>query len=372
MSRSQHDTDTFQDLSDQMQHASVQTDDHQPQTEPSTIHVPAQSAFDIHMSYLRYRSTAAQPHSGQQEEIKTTPLFSGSILEQFGKPLLPQYGLLAGRLQDRSHEAILLENLDFEAKTHEIIGDPRVFLNVNTPWSAFICGSQGSGKSHTLSCMLENCLLQSPLSELPNPLAGLVFHYDKYSSYTSSQICEAAYLCSSGIPVKVLVSPTNLWRMKAAYENMPGLRAGDRKPEVIPLRFSEQNLDVSRMMNMMAVKEKDGPVPLYIEVFHYGSLNFPPLIYNRLFIESFDKWLSTVRVPKAWIIKSFGFGSVWKDCLVIKMGPLSYGLTCWRASWIRLVRYPISTRLLKGQCFPRRKPAEKVSKHGKATSSTRN
>jgi hypothetical protein len=34
-----------------------------------------------------------------------------------------------------------------------------VLLNTDAPWSAFLCGSQGSGKSHTLSCMLENCLL---------------------------------------------------------------------------------------------------------------------------------------------------------------------------------------------------------------------
>jgi hypothetical protein len=34
-----------------------------------------------------------------------------------------------------------------------------VLLNTDSPWSAFLCGSQGSGKSHALSCMLENCLL---------------------------------------------------------------------------------------------------------------------------------------------------------------------------------------------------------------------
>ncbi|MCJ1437268.1 hypothetical protein MMC27_006654 [Xylographa pallens] len=261
-------SNAIQDLSDELSRTSIETDDGQTRTEPNTVHLPAQSLFNVQMSFLGYHSIESQPHHRQQEEIKTTPLFSGSVLDQFGKIFLPQYGLLAGRIRDRSYEVDLLEHVDFEAETVENISDPRVFLNVNTPWSAFICGSQGSGKSHTLSCMLENCLVQSPLNELPNPLAGLVFHYDKFSSYTSSQICEAAYLCSSGIPVKVLVSPTNFWRMKTAYENMPGLQAGAKRPEVIPLRFSEQNLDVSRMMNMMAVKEKDGPVPLYIEVIH--------------------------------------------------------------------------------------------------------
>ena len=299
MPPSQDDSsNVIQDLLDKLRRPSLETEDGQMRTECSAAHMPAKSLFDIQMSFLGYQSVKAQPHHRQQEEIKTTPLFSGCVLDRFGKSFLPQYGLLAGRIPDRSYEADLLQHVDFEAETVENIIDPRVFLNVNTPWSAFICGSQGSGKSHTLSCMLENCLLQSPLSELPNPLAGLVFHYDKFSSYTSSQICEAAYLCSSGIPVKVLVSPTNFWRMKTAYENMPGLQAGTKRPEVIPLRFSEQNLDVSRMMSMMAVKEKDGPVPLYIEVFRREIFGVPSLKRHRSYIESFDKWLLRVRVPR--------------------------------------------------------------------------
>jgi hypothetical protein len=59
-----------------------------------------------------------------------------------------------------------------------------VLLNTDSPWSAFLCGSQGSGKSHALSCMLENCLLtdQRILPRIglnPYPLAGLVFHYHR-------------------------------------------------------------------------------------------------------------------------------------------------------------------------------------------------
>ncbi|MCJ1381961.1 hypothetical protein MMC17_005073 [Xylographa soralifera] len=262
------DSNTLQDLSDGVHRTSLQTQHGQLRVDRKTTHSLHKSHYDVQMSFLTHHSVENQPHNRQQGEIETTPLFSGSVLDLFGQTLLPQYGLLAGRIQDRPCESNLLQYEDTEAETIESQTDPRIFLNVNTPWSAFICGSQGSGKSHTLSCMLENCLLQSPLSELPNPLAGVVFHYDKFSSYTSSQICEAAYLCSSGIPVKVLVSPTNFWRMKSAYENMPGLHVGMKRPEVIPLRFSEQHLDISRMMNMMAVKEKDGPVPLYIEVIH--------------------------------------------------------------------------------------------------------
>lgn len=34
--------------------------------------------------------------------------------------------------------------------------DPRVMLNTNVPFSAFICGVQGSGKSHTTGCIIGN------------------------------------------------------------------------------------------------------------------------------------------------------------------------------------------------------------------------
>ncbi|MCJ1397594.1 hypothetical protein MMC11_000789 [Xylographa trunciseda] len=255
-------------ISEGVSRTSLQPNDGRLPTRLSTDDGPEISHFDVHMSFLAHHTNPTQQYSSQQEEIRTTPLFSGPVLDQFGGTLLPQYGLLAKRTEDLPCDPSLLQHADSEVGTADNESDPRIFLNVNTPWSAFICGSQGSGKSHTLSCMLENCLLQSSLSELPNPLAGVVFHYDKFSSYTSSQICEAAYLCSSGIPVKVLVSPTNFWRMKAAYGTMPGLPAGVKMPDVIPLRFGEQHLDVSRMMNMMAVKEKDGPVPLYIEVIH--------------------------------------------------------------------------------------------------------
>lgn len=236
--------------------------------------------FNYHMSLLTPgpfdESTSAQ--NGRMEELKTTPLFAASVMARAGddsmcsgatndaKAVFPQYGLLAQRLETYDSKQVDLFNEDRYHGPSTDVPDPRIFLNVNTPWSAFICGSQGSGKSHTLSCMLENSLLPSQLGALPKPLAAIVFHYDKFTSYASSQICEAAYLCSSGIPVRVLVSPSNFWRMQNAYSNMPGLPANVKKPVVAPMLLKERHLDVERMMNLMAVTEKDGPMPLYMEV----------------------------------------------------------------------------------------------------------
>lgn len=93
--------------------------------------------------------------------------------------------------------------------------DPRVFFNITPPSSTFICGSQGSRKSHTLSCILESCLIPSKAGQLRNPLTGIVFHYDTFISDTMGSPCEAAFLSSHpDIEVRVLCAPTNLHAIK--------------------------------------------------------------------------------------------------------------------------------------------------------------
>ena len=234
--------------------------------------------------------TASRVH---REEIRTTPLFSAEVLrkvlEASREPgaqtgnLLPQYGLLAKVLdtfnskEDEDTDEVEVQD---HASREDALGQPalnqresipglednRLFVNMNAPWSAFICGSQGSGKSHTLSCMLEAALWKRQPGKLRNRLSAMVFHYDKFSGSSSSQICEAAYLSSSEIPVKVLVSPSNYNTMKKAYENMPGFPQNAKKPTVKPLVLFEEQLNVERMMTLMAVGGRDGNPPLYIEV----------------------------------------------------------------------------------------------------------
>jgi hypothetical protein len=112
-----------------------------------------------------------------------------------------QYGLLAGDINGPPSET----------------RDPRIFYNVAAPSSTFICGSQGSGKSHTLSCLLENALISSEANVLPNPLTGLVFHYDTFVSDAGGSPCEAAYLSSHrGMCVRVLCAPTNIKQIRVS------------------------------------------------------------------------------------------------------------------------------------------------------------
>jgi hypothetical protein len=139
-----------------------------------------------------------------------------------------------------------------------------VLLNTDSPWSAFLCGSQGSGKSHTLSCMLENCLLDKEkhvhqIGNNPRPLAGLVFRYDRCQG---SGVCEAAFLCTD-IPTTVLVSPSNYGRLKKEYELMAatlGAKITVRQLHVLP-----KYLDTERMKTLMAVGSED-MIPLYMQV----------------------------------------------------------------------------------------------------------
>lgn len=99
-----------------------------------------------------------------QHEVASTPVFTTPILKH-ARASFNQYGFLAG----------LSNILDVNAgRGKEQPGeDPRIFFNISAPSSAFICGSQGSGKSHTLSCLLENCLMKSDVSTLDSPLVSL-------------------------------------------------------------------------------------------------------------------------------------------------------------------------------------------------------
>lgn len=238
---------------------------------------------DYHNELLHEGTDAHRASNVHVQESKNAPLFSvgvaRSLTTRIGANPFPQYGLLGrkkgtyntGKPQER-------EETDNEAEAE---GTPhvntnggdennRIFLNMNAPFSAFLCGSQGSGKSHTLSCMLEGALKDSRAGKLLKPMAGLVFHYDKSSRSAIHQPCEAAFLCSTGIPVRVLVPVSSVHRMEQAYGNLPGLPADAQKPVVCPLLLKEEHLDVTSMMSLMKVDADNNSI-LYMEVSHLTS-----------------------------------------------------------------------------------------------------
>ncbi|KAF5393891.1 hypothetical protein D9757_000142 [Collybiopsis confluens] len=151
-------------------------------------------------------------------------------------------------------------------KQSDTFDDPRVYMNTNAPWSAIVCGVQGSGKSHTVSVMLENMFISAPsLGRLQRPLSGLVLHFSEAG--TSSGPCEAAWIGVTDQasvkppPVKVYVSASSLNRMKAIYS--PLMKKGNIVVEA--LLFSESELDAQAFLSLMAVGSSQG-APLYIQI----------------------------------------------------------------------------------------------------------
>ncbi|KAI1453332.1 hypothetical protein F4805DRAFT_377803 [Annulohypoxylon moriforme] len=191
------------------------------------------------------------PEKDDLDEIMSAPLFTYPVLRNaeslatnVSKVPFAQYALLAG-------DADILRRTPKE--------DSRIFYNVTTPSSTFICGSQGSGKSHSLSCMLENCLIPAPiLGHLPKPLTGIVFHYDTFISDSGGVPCEAAYLSSDPrVKVRVLCPPTNITTIKDTYSFLKNVKVEE-------LRLKESYLNTKRMLELMAFS--DGHQPLYMHV----------------------------------------------------------------------------------------------------------
>lgn len=181
------------------------------------------------------------------DEVQTAPIFTESIralaessVDVPGQKIFSQYGLLAGYGKPAPDNSEMF------------------YYNVAAPSSTFICGSQGSGKSHTLSCLLENCLFPCDANELPRPLAGLLFHYDSFFSDEKGSPCEAACLASNpNIKVRVLCAPTNVGFIQKTYQGM--------NVQVEPLRIREADLNTKRMKDLMAISAGSS-MPLYMHV----------------------------------------------------------------------------------------------------------
>lgn len=142
--------------------------------------------------------------------------------------------------------------------------NPQLYVNTNAPFSAVVCGVQGSGKSHTVSLLLESMFVPNMRSTgtLQKPLSGLVLHFGEGGP--SSRPSEAAWISSSHIPgvqtpsVKVYVSRSSLNTMRAVYAPL-----GDGVT-VEPLLFSQDELDAQAFLSMMAVGSSES-APLYIQ-----------------------------------------------------------------------------------------------------------
>ncbi|RGP69695.1 p-loop containing nucleoside triphosphate hydrolase [Fusarium sporotrichioides] len=190
------------------------------------------------------------PKTGLSESV---PVFTAEVFDALPDTERPrQYGLLASDIAVGPPQSL---------NPNEEKLKSRIFYNVADPTSTFICGSQGSGKSHTLSTILENCLLPCDANRLPHPLCGLIFHYDTFISDTGGMPCEAAYLSShKGVKVRVLCAPSNYYNIKRIYRSLPNVT-------VEMLQINQADLNTQRMLDLMAISSiKGGGLPLYLHI----------------------------------------------------------------------------------------------------------
>jgi len=227
---------------------------HKAESPPPTDDQLERSKFMKRLQFDSEHSLDAQKDGFLEQ--KKAPLFSLSVKEKSiinsgnadAQDLFPSYALLGHILKDSSGKTIADSDVDF------------VLLNTNHPWSAFLCGLQGSGKSHTMSCMLENCLYPSEeIGKLPQPCAGLVFNWDSQVG----DICQAAYLCTIGIKVTVFVSPNNYITMRDKYHEVLGKRDNLK---VLPYFLPTSLLNKERMTRLMAFGASIENPPLYMQI----------------------------------------------------------------------------------------------------------
>ena len=197
-----------------------------------------------------------------------------------------------------------------------------VWINTHEPFCFVAIGVQGAGKSHTLACMLENCLVPYPADDvvrLQQPMAGLVLHYDQnehsiaeatglimpaalpqraIGAAPSAAAPSASASTAQARPTRapapphlprnrmlVLVSPTFYVQRRAFYEGYA---------EVRPLLFRWSGLSADHIKRIMRVD--DGQNQLY--VVRASLCLLPP---PRCIAPSHVQWQWFCRRPHAMI-----------------------------------------------------------------------
>ncbi|KDQ18207.1 hypothetical protein BOTBODRAFT_52993 [Botryobasidium botryosum FD-172 SS1] len=222
---------------------------------------PAGNPSDVELDLLRMKLSSES--SGKSHENVTAPLFTRGVLDNGDAQELRQYAVYGEMMSVHSQDFI-----------HKPVDNPsRLYVNMNAPFSAVVCGVQGSGKSHTVNVMLENALiLERRIGVVEKSLSALVLHLGEGGKHSAP--CEAAYqgvlaeefrrLSPSVLPPPVVVycSPSSMKTMRAVYE--PLTRTGN--VTVKPLKFDKRELDAESFLAMMAVEGTSETAPLYIRI----------------------------------------------------------------------------------------------------------
>eukprot|EP01035_Chromulina_nebulosa_P029882 gene29882-39661_t len=124
---------------------------------------------------------------------------SATLLGDSMKDHVGSWGLL-GRLTHATYKGAVGP----EEGKNSMTTQQQVYLNTDVPFAAVAVGVQGAGKSHTLSSIIECCMLPNvywprDIIQLESPMTTLMFHYDQ----NPTNVCEATGL----------IEPSDLVRM---------------------------------------------------------------------------------------------------------------------------------------------------------------
>ena len=167
-----------------------------------------------------------------------------------------------------------------------------LIINVTDPFCLITVGVQGAGKSHTVNCILEACLLSCPpIAVVHRPMAVLVCHYDQ----SDLNCCEAtglgqpsrhiaSLLAAQGVRspapslpdsrLLVLCSPSFYLQRRQYYAGVCEVRPllfkwGRLKAQQIKMLMkldeSSTQLYVSLMLDMLRGFQRQAKVPAFVD-----------------------------------------------------------------------------------------------------------
>jgi hypothetical protein len=215
---------------------------------------------DSFLSIMRGQHSRSSYLPAPIKDLERTPLFSGETqLALDSRVTELSHGKVEKELCGPQYAVLGIREMTYNVPDVDVSEEyaPErnlIFTNTGSPWSTLVCGSEEAGTSHSLICTLENLLLpDSPAHVNPRASAGMVFHFDEGAGDVGIQPCKAAYLCSNGLSVRILVSRTNFRAIHKLYATMAGLGPDVPKPRVIPLQLQQKQLSVSRLATLMRV-----------------------------------------------------------------------------------------------------------------------
>ena len=253
-----------------------------------------------------------QIDNGQDEETQQDCNISMRLLfKSISKEASKRFHSGGISLADCTNKSILKESALLGLSNTE-----EIFLNLYEPFCIATFGLQGSGKSHSLSVIVENCLLSTSncvhnedkvIIDLKTSMCCLVLHYDQ----SAQSVCEVTgltkprigrSLCLSNDRMIVLVSPTYYLQRKAFYGPNINVR---------PLLFEWRTMTADRLRKLMRLSSDD--TQLYVATLldilrSYQRLNRLPLFkdfINEVCSKADVKGQSAPLIQRLNILQSF-------------------------------------------------------------------